>query len=142
MSSEYGTTLNSLLGKTLVEFKLRDVLKRYGIPGEETVRVDIESNDEIIACSYLPLNNDEGLVQAPVASLIKLREEIVEILNRGQDLFGLVEELEFYKPNSSLFKVHLNIGTAQVDDLKFSNLKIVAKFGYRSPCGPRECCAT
>ena len=148
MSKNAESILYSLLEKTLIECNLRDVLKRHGISGEEIVRVDIESNNEIIASCHLPLNNTETLIgsevpaQALAVPLTNLREEVVEILNKGQDLHGLVEELEFYKPKSSLFRIIFNVGIIKIGDLKAPKSVVALRFGYRTPCDPRECCAT
>jgi hypothetical protein len=133
--------LESLLDKTIKDCNLRDILAKYGIPINESVRFDIESNHEVIASCHLPLKNYEVSSQDPISSLTKLRNELVNFLNAGQDLCGLVEEIASYKPQSSLFKIHLNIGTAQFNIEQFYSSTMSFTMGYMIPCPPRPACA-
>lgn len=134
--------LESFLNQAVDKCNLRNILAAYGIPTNENVKFDIESNNEIIASCHLPLKDHEVGAQEPITSLTPLRGEIVEFLNAGQDLCGLVEEIALYKPQSSLFKIYLNIGIAQLNNEQFYSSTMSFTMKIIMPCFPRPACAT
>jgi hypothetical protein len=135
--------LEALLDKTIVECNLRNILAVHGISGNETVRLDLNTENGTNVSCHVPENNNKTLDEVSLAPIAELREKIKNFLNDGQEKFDLVEEIENHKTQSSLFTLTLNIGSALPGKVEIPKVKLLFSFGTESPCSnPRYRCCT
>jgi hypothetical protein len=137
------TVLETLLDKAIVECGLRKTLAEYGISGNETVRLElITENGTNISCQ-VPENNARTLDEISLAPIAELREKIKDFLNDGQEKLDLVEEIEKHKTPSSSFTLALNIGSTVSEKAEMPKVKLLFSFGTECPCSnPRYRCCT
>jgi hypothetical protein len=122
---------DSLLAQTVLNAsgnRIRDALTRFGIPTKESVLLKIESADgKIVANCQIPPSSNEF----PRAPLTNLREEILEIMNKGEE--EIISRGEFPgtptpETLTSLLTFTLEIGTVKVNigetPVKFSSSQI------------------
>lgn len=127
----YEPSLNELLEQTASAYELRDVLTGHGIPKDEPVICNIKKSDGEVVASYQipPGTNEVPLTQTD------LREDMLKILNQGEDGFGLVSA--FPDTETSLFELSLDISTAQISERAVDLFSI--EFGTRR-CVPCSVC--
>ena len=134
----YEPSLNELLEQTASAYELRDVLTGHGIPKDEPVICNITKSDGEVVASYQipPGTNEVPLTQTD------LKEDMLKILNQGEDGFGLVSA--FPDTETSLFELSFNVGTAQIGQPPslFSSVQSQIVFARICPCpdGRRQCC--
>lgn len=119
----YEPSLNELLAQTANAYGLRDVLTGHGIPKDEPVICNITNSDGEVVASYQipPGTNEVPLTQTD------LKEDMLKILNQGEDGFGLVSA--FPDTETSLFELSLDIDTAQISEraVDLSSMKFSMK---------------
>lgn len=147
MEQQSTIDLQTRLNKSVVAFRLRDILIQHGIPQEETVKISIEdSRGQVLVSSEIPPS--KGKVMVNQAS--SLREDVVDFLNRADAMFELLSKLP--KANASvqdnpekvMYQITFDCGKMEsimqngekvTAEMKASPLTTISVRGYKySPC--------
>jgi hypothetical protein len=141
------TQLDSLLDQAMDELNIRNRLAAHGIRNDEIVKIELSTENRIIASCNVPEGSNEVPVEGSSAPLSELRDQMKIFFNDGEKKFKLVRQIEEHKASSSsLVKVTLYIGTTR--DRKVRIPKVELSFYMRTycPCDPGgpidDCCTT
>jgi hypothetical protein len=139
--------LEFLLDQSIDKLNLRNILAAYGISNDEIVKIELSTEDRIIASCNVPERSNVVPAEGSSASLSELRSQMKVFFNDGQKQFNLVEQIEAHKTPSSLVKVTLSIGTTMARKVKIPKLVLIFYVGTESPCSdtpndPYSCCTT
>ena len=128
------TPLESLLDQAIDEFKLRDILAEYGIPSDEIVEIELSIENRVIATCNVPLGDNKASAEGSYSPLPGLRDRINIFLDKGQEKFKLLEQIDGHKAPLSPVKVTLNIGKKLVGRVKIPVLALASYHGILHPC--------
>ena len=128
------TLLESLLDQTIDNFKLRNILVKYGIPSDEIVEIELCIENKVIVTCNVPFGDSNASFEGSFSPLPGLRDCMNDFFNNGQEKFELLKQINDPKTTLFSFKSNLNIGAKLSGEMKIPALVLASFHIVFHPC--------